>query len=47
MNERGIAGDGAPYGNSTLAPGTNGKITNYATYQITTEEASPYARSWG
>lgn len=47
MNERGLAGDGAPYGNATLAAGTNGKIANYATYQITTEEAVPYARSWG
>lgn len=46
MNNRGLAGDGAPYGNSTLASGTDGKISNYASYQITLEEASPYARSW-
>ncbi len=47
MNARGLAGDGAPYGNSTLAAGTSGKIANYSTYQITTEEAVPYTRSWG
>ncbi len=47
MNNRGLAGDGAPYGNSTLAAGTDGKISNFATYQITQEEAKPYARSWG
>jgi|GEM_PF-1306197 len=47
MNQRGLAGDGAPYGNSTLAAGTDGKISNFATYQITLEEAKPYTRSWG
>jgi hypothetical protein len=46
MNNRGLAGDGAPYGNSTLASGTDGKISNYASYQMTLREASPYARSW-
>lgn len=42
MNERVLAGDGAPYGAATGVPGT---VTMTA-YQITMEEAAPNSRNW-
>lgn len=47
MNDRGLAGDGAPYGNAYLADGSKGKVRNLTAYQITTEAAAPYQLSWG
>lgn len=41
MNARGEAGDGAPYGNAT-GPNTH----TLAAYQITQQEAGPYAKTW-
>ena len=46
MNNRGIAGDGSPYGNATLAQGTDGKVTNLTVYQITVQPAQPYGATW-
>ena len=47
MNDRGVAGDGAPYGNAYLTDGSKGKVRNLTAYQITTEAAAPYTLSWG
>lgn len=46
MNERGLAGDGAPYGNAYLSNQSVGSVNNFTAYQITVQGAEPYVQNW-
>lgn len=46
MNDRGVNGDGAPYGNAYFENKTEGTVKNYTAYQITVNGAAPYTTNW-
>lgn len=46
MNDRGVNGDGAPFGNAFLSNASDGKVKNYTAYQITVEPAAPIQQWW-
>lgn len=46
MNDRGVNGDGAPFGNAYLANPSDGNVKNYTAYQITVEPAAPIKQWW-
>ncbi|MFA7267596.1 MAG: hypothetical protein WC054_14900, partial [Candidatus Nanopelagicales bacterium] len=46
MNDRGVNGDGAPFGNAFLSNKADGNVKNYTAYQITVEPAAPIKQWW-
>lgn len=46
MNDRGVNGDGAPFGNAFLSNASDGNVKNYTAYQITVEPAAPIRQWW-
>lgn len=46
MNDRGVNGDGAPYGDAYLTDKSDGNVKSYTAYQITVQGAAPYTQWW-